>query len=117
MTGDPKIPPLDVIMGACDDACAYDLGSYSTAILVAAALDAAGYVIVPKEPTFEMKSAGLRAGYAHAEPAILRMKARDAEREPPTHEWMAVSVACGNGGMFDAAYRAMLAASQQKAGQ
>jgi hypothetical protein len=92
MTGDPKIPPLDVIMGACDDACAYDLGSYSTAILVAAALDAAGYVIVPKEPTFDMMEAALRAGVGRIYmPGGFE---RDADK-----------------------YRAMLAASQQKAGQ
>jgi hypothetical protein len=47
------------------------------------ALDAAGYVIVPKEPTREMLRAGVRVGVAPME----------------------------------FIYRAMLAASQQKAGQ
>jgi hypothetical protein len=56
------------------------------------ALDAAGYVIVPKEPSEEMISAGERAGhYARSNPVI-----------------------CENDA--DACYRAMLAASQQKGG-
>jgi hypothetical protein len=53
------------------------------------ALDAAGYVIVPKEPTFEMMEAALRAGVGRIYmPGGFE---RDADK-----------------------YRAMLAASQQK---
>jgi hypothetical protein len=57
-----------------------------------AKLGAAGYVIVPKEPTFDMMEAALRAGVGRIYmPGGFE---RDADK-----------------------YRAMLAASQQKAGQ
>jgi hypothetical protein len=92
MTGDPKIPPLlDALKNAAREIIHVELSLDESVREILECLDAAGYVIVPKEPTFEMMEAALRAGVGKIYmPGGFE---RDADK-----------------------YRAMLAASQQKGG-